>query len=279
MRNRPGGGRSRAQPSWGRRGKNPCGGGGGGGGYNFIVSHVQFIHIVFSTMFIRHMCYFLNFSPSYFYRKNFLHSFLFFCKFSYLDHFYRFICAILFYNFCHIVYPSNGQILRLISNMNGIKCWCSNLINHKCIKMRVSICCTIRVNRNALRRWISYTYIWVLVYRNYEIHIRKRKFSIHITSQKKCCIPEYTRITKCKKFRKHIGHLIYPCILKLRTFLTVQGFILSLTSPSQFFELQEVLFISDRNFMAENTIILSHFYLQPFHRSQNAIQKVNFQLL
>ena len=77
---------------------------------------------------------------------------------------------------------------------------------------------------------LQYYKIDFLVYRNYEIHIRKiiketkctpKKFSIHITSHKKFRIPEYTKITKCSKFSKHIGNLIYPCILKLQTFLAV----------------------------------------------------------
>ena len=46
-----------------------------------------------------------------------------------------------------------------------------------------------------------------------------KKFSIHI---KKFSIPEYTKNTKCTKFSKHIGNLVYPCILKLQTFLTVR---------------------------------------------------------
>ena len=39
---------------------------------NFIVSHIQFIYIAFTTMFIRHTCNFLSFFSQYFYRKNFV---------------------------------------------------------------------------------------------------------------------------------------------------------------------------------------------------------------
>ena len=83
---------------------------------NFIVSHVQLIYIVFTTMFIRHTCFFLSFSPQYFYRNfSFLYSLFFFETLVIQTNFIVSHLQLFYIIFYYNVYRSNVKIFEVSS--------------------------------------------------------------------------------------------------------------------------------------------------------------------
>ena len=79
----------------------------------YSISHVQFIYIVYHNV---HPSYaqFLRFLFLAFLQKNFLYSFLSFCKFSYLNQLYIFPLAIILYLFYHNVHRSHVQTFKFL---------------------------------------------------------------------------------------------------------------------------------------------------------------------
>ena len=171
-------------------------------------------HLVFSTTFIRHTCNFLSFFLLYFYRKKFLQ--FYFCKFSYLDQFYSFTCAIHLYRFHYNAYSSNVLFFKLLHLIFLQKKFLSSFQFCKFSDSDQfdSFTCAIRLYRFHYNAYSSYVLIFKL------LHL--------IFLQKKCLSSFYfCKFSYSDQFYSFTCAILFYYFLPLCLFIT-QAFLLSL---------------------------------------------------